>query len=275
MPDSTLRIAVAGGTGTLGRRVTEELRSRGHDVRVLSRRSPDYPVDLTTGDGLATALAGCNVVVDVSNDASKHAARTLVDGSRRLLAAGQAAGVRHHVGVSIVGCDRVPLGYFRAKLEQERVVERGPVPWSLVRATQFHELVAATLAPAARWRVLPVPRAALQPVACAEVARAVADVAAGAARLGRLEVAGPEVADTRDFARRWRSVTGRRALLIPVPLPGRLGRALRAGALTAERPDVTGTQSFTAWLEARREADRVVAIDAVRNLDKPAGVPER
>jgi uncharacterized protein YbjT (DUF2867 family) len=173
MPENSLRIAVAGGTGTLGRRVTEELRSRGHDVRVLSRRSPDYPVDLTTGDGLAAAVAGCDVVVDVSNDASKHAARTLVDGSRRLLAAGQAAGVGHHVAVSIVGCDRVPMGYFRAKLEQERVVERGPVPWSLVRATQFHELVAATLAPAARWRVLPVPRAAraADPGAAAGAAR--------------------------------------------------------------------------------------------------------
>jgi uncharacterized protein YbjT (DUF2867 family) len=256
MPDNSLRIAVAGGTGTLGRHVTKELRSRGHDVRVLSRRSPDYPVDLTTGDGLAVAVAGCDVVVDVSNDASKRAAHTLVDGSCRLLAAGQAAGVDHHVAVSIVGCDRVPVGYFRVKLEQERVVERGPVPWSLVRATQFHELVAATLAPAARWRVLPVPRAALQPVASAEVARAVADVAAGAPRLGRFEVAGPEVADARELARSWRSVTGRRALLIPVRLPGRLGRALRAGALTAERPDVSGTTSFAVWLEARREAAR-------------------
>jgi len=242
MRDNNLTIAVAGGTGTLGRRVTEELRSRGHDVRVLSRRSPDYRVDLTTGDGLAAALAGCDVVIDASNDASKHAARTLVEGSRRLLAAGQAAGVRHHVCVSIVGCDQVPMGYFRAKLDQERVVERGPVPWSLVRATQFHELVAATLAPAARWRVLPVPRAALQPVACAEVARAVADVAEGPAHLDRLEV-------------------GRRALLLGVPLPGRLGRALRAGALTTGRPDVSGTTGFAAWLEAtQREAVQVEAV---------------
>jgi uncharacterized protein YbjT (DUF2867 family) len=252
-----MRIAIAGGTGTLGRRVAEELRSRGHEVRVLSRSSPDYRVDLTTGDGLAPAVAGCDVVVDASNDSSKHAAQTLVGGSRRLLAAGPAAGVRHHVGVSIVGCERVPLGYFRAKAEQELVVERGPVPWSLVRATQFHELVAATLESAGRWRVLPVPRAALQPVACAEVARAVANVAEGAPRLGRVEVAGPEVADVRDLARTWRSATGRRALLLPVPLPGRLGRALRAGALTAERPDVSGTANFAAWLgPSRPEAPR-------------------
>jgi uncharacterized protein YbjT (DUF2867 family) len=144
--ENMLTIAVAGGTGTLGRRVTEGLRSRGHDVRVLSCRSPDYRVDLTTGEGLAAALAGCDVVVDASNDASKHAAHTLVE--------------------------------------------------------------------------------------------------------GRLEVAGPEVADARDLARTWRSVTGWRALLLPVPLPGRLGRALGAGVLTTGRPDVSGTTGFAAWLEA-------------------------
>ena len=117
------------------------------------------------------------------------------------------------------------------------------MPWSLVRATQFHELIAATLAPAARWRVLPVPRAALQPVACAEVA------------------------DARDLARTWRSVTGRRAILLPVPLPGKLGRALRAGALTAGRPDVSGTIRFAAWLEsAQREA---ALQDAAREDARP------
>jgi len=225
-----MRIAIAGGTGTLGRRVAEELRSRGHDVRVLSRSAPEYRVDLTTGDGLGAALEGCDVIVDVTNDSSRHAAQTLVDGSRRLLAAEQAAGVGHHVGMSIVGCERVPLGYFRVKAEQEQVIEQGPVPWSLVRATQFHEIVAATLAPAGRWRILPVPRAALQTVACAEVARVVADVAEGAPRLRRIDVAGPEVVDAREVARTWRSVTGKRALLLPVPLPGRLG-----GRCAAER----------------------------------------
>ena len=211
MADNTMRIAIAGGTGLLGGHVARELRSRGHEVRVLSRRSPDYPVDLTTGAGLGPALAGCDAVVDASN-AAKHAERTLVDGSRRLLAAEAAAGVSHHVGVSIVGCELVPLGYFRVKARQEGVIEHGPVPWTLVRATQFHEHVAATMASAGRWRVLPVPHAALQTVASAEVARVVSDLAESAPRLGRVQVAGPEVADARDLARTWRSVTGRRAL---------------------------------------------------------------
>ena len=165
-----MRIAIAGGTGLLGGHVASELRSRGHEVRVLSRRSPEYPVDLTTGEGLERALTGCDAVVDAAN-AAKQAARTLVDGSARLLAAEEAAGVGHHVGVSVVGCELLALGYFQVKARQERVIEQGPVPWSLVRATQFHELVAATFASADRWRVLPVPRAALQTVASAEVAR--------------------------------------------------------------------------------------------------------
>jgi uncharacterized protein YbjT (DUF2867 family) len=247
-----VRIAVAGGTGTLGRAVAEELRGRGHEVRVLSRHAAQYRVDLTTGEGLAEALAGCAVVVDASNAQSGgRAVRTLVEGSRRLLAAGQAAGVGHHVCVSIVGCDRAPVSYYRVKVDQERVVEQGPVPWTIVRATQFHELLGSVLDAAGRWRVVPVPRARLQTVAVCEVAAAVADVATGTPRRGRVEVAGPRVADARELARGWRSVTGRRCLLLPVPLPGVLGRALRAGALTAESPDVRGTIAFADWLDGR------------------------
>ena len=245
-----MRIAIAGGTGTLGRPVAEALRSRGHEVRVLSRRGPEYRVDVTTGEGLAEALEGVDVVVDATNDSSKHAADTLVEGSRRLLAAEEVAGVGHHVCVSIVGCELVPARYFRIKAEQERVVEEGPQPWSIVRATQFHELVDMALAPTARKHLMPVPRVPLQTVASTEVARVVADVAEGAPRRGRVEVVGPEVVDARELARTWRSTTGRRALLLPLPLPGRMGRALRAGALIAERPDVRGTTPFATWLAA-------------------------
>jgi len=245
-----MRIAIAGGTGTLGRPVADALRSRGHEVRVLSRRGPEYRVDVTTGEGLAEALEGVHVVVDATNDSSKHAADTLVEGSRRLLAAEEVAGVGHHVCVSIVGCELVPARYFRIKAEQERVVEEGPQPWSIVRATQFHELVDMALAPTARKHLMPVPRVPLQTVASTEVARVVADVAEGAPRRGRVEVVGPEVVDARELARTWRSTTGRRALLLPLPLPGRMGRALRAGALIAERPDVRGTTPFATWLAA-------------------------
>jgi uncharacterized protein YbjT (DUF2867 family) len=241
-------VAIIGGSGTLGRLVAGELRSRGHEVRILGRSAPEHRVDLTSGDGLDAALKGCDVVIDASNNSSKRAREVLVDGSRRLLAAEEAAAVGHHVAVSIVGCEQLPLSYFQVKAGQERVVRQGPVPWSLVRATQFHELIAATFAAAARWRILPAPHAWLQTVAAADVAALVAGVAANPPRQGSVEVAGPEITDARDLARSWLSVTGSRAVLLPVAVPGRLGRALRAGALTTDRPDVRATVTFAEWL---------------------------
>ena len=182
-----MRIAIAGGTGTLGRHVAAVLAERGHEVRVLSRGSATYKVDLSTGDGLAEALAGCDLVVDASNSPSaKGAAQVLAEGSKRLLAAEQAAGVGHHICVSIVGIEQLPVGYYRVKLQQEAVVEHGPVPWSIVRATQFHELAAATFRSAARYRLLPGLRFQVQTVAAAEVAAAVAQD-------GRLRPAGRPV----------------------------------------------------------------------------------
>src|SRR5690348_3468426 len=118
----TMTIAIVGGTGTLGRQVAAELEARGNRVRPLSRHAPEYRVDLATGDGLGPALAGCDVVVDASNSSARKPAGILVDGSRRLLEAEAATGVKHHVCVSIVGCDQVPMGYYRAKSDQERVV---------------------------------------------------------------------------------------------------------------------------------------------------------
>jgi uncharacterized protein YbjT (DUF2867 family) len=244
-----MRIAIVGGAGTLGRHITAELAQRGHDVRVLSRSSKDFPVDLISGQGLTAALDGCGAVVDASNASSpKRAAQVLVQGSGRLLAAEQHAGVRHHVGISTVGCERVSMGYYRVKVEQEHVIEQGPVPWSMVRATQFHELAAAALGAAGRWHVLPVPDMQVQPIAAAEVARAVADVALGEPGRGRIQVAGPQVTTAAALARTWKRITGHRALSVPMPVLGRLGRALRTGGLTAEHADVLGSLRFADWL---------------------------
>jgi len=246
-----MNIAIVGGTGTLGRQVVSQLRARGHEVRVLSRNAPEYRVDLTTGDGLDKALAGCDVVVDASNNASRTASATLVDGTRRLLAAGREAGVAHHVCVSVLGCELVPAAYFKVKAEQENVVAQGTVPWTIVRATQFHEYVAAMMAAPARYGVVPVPSAVLQPVASAEVAAVVADIAADGTRRGRVEVAGPELASVADLARTWRKAVGKRAVLVPLPLPGTLAKALRGGALTSAHPDIRGSQTFAAWATAQ------------------------
>ena len=242
-----MRIAIAGGTGTLGRPVADALRERGPEVRVLSRHAPEYQVDLTTGAGLAAALDGCQVVVDASNGPPRDAAATLVAGSRRLLDAEREAGVQHHVCVSIVGCDRLPVKYYQVKTEQEEVVAHGPVPWTIVRATQFHELVATLFGGVARYGAVPALRGVLQPIAAAEAAHAVADVAVGEPRRGRVEVAGPEIVPIGDLAATWRRTAGRRAVLVPVPVPGRVGRALRDGWLTAARPDVRGSITFATW----------------------------
>ena len=246
-----MKIAVVGATGTLGTLVTSELERRGHDVRALSRYSPDHPVDLRTGDGLSEALAGCEVVVDASNDAS-GSPEVLVEGCRRLLAAEQQTGVGHHICVSIVGCDRMQVGYYKIKLQQEGVVEEAEVPWSIVRATQFHELIAMTFRRGSKLGVMPVPRAQLQSVAGADVAAEIAQVAEGPPLGGRREIAGPEVIDARVMARQWRSGTHRHVLLVPIRLPGKLGSALRAGLLTAIDPDVLGTTTFTSWLAAQQ-----------------------
>lgn len=254
---NTLHIAVAGGTGTLGRHVVEELRARGHNVRVLSRSSAEYPVDLCTGEGLEAALAGCDVVVDAANSTSPRTMRaTLVDGTKRLVAAEHAAGVGHHVCVSIVGCDRVPMPYYKVKVAQEDAVMAGPVPWTIVRATQFHELIAGLFTATARARVLLAPKnVTMRPVAAVEAARAVADAAEAAPRHGRIEAAGPERTDLRTLAATWRTTTARRAALLPAPIPGRMGRALRAGHLASARPDAQGVTSFAEWLaeQGKRE----------------------
>jgi uncharacterized protein YbjT (DUF2867 family) len=246
-----MRIAVAGGTGTIGRRIASVLARDGHEVRALSRSAAEYSVDLTTGAGLEAALEGCDVVVDASNGPSSHKARAvLVVGSRRMLEAERRAGVRHHVCVSIIGIDDVPIAYYRVKVEQERVVEGGGLPWTIVRSTQFHDLLGALLSAAGRRYVLSAARAQFQPVDVDEAADVVAAVATDPPRLARTTVAGPEVHDLRSLGRVWREATGRRAIEIPIPLPGKLGRALREGRLTCANPDVRGTRTFAAWLRA-------------------------
>lgn len=249
-----LTIAVIGGSGTLGRSVVAELLRRGHDVRAVSRHSAEYRADLRSGEGLLKAIDGCDVVVDASNDMSKAGAEILVEGSRRLLAAEKSVGVGHHICVSIVGCERLPIGYYGIKAAQERVVDESDRPWSIVRSTQFHELIASFFALVARYYLTPVPRVRLQSIASVETAHAVADVAEGAPLGRRISVAGPEIEEVRHFAETWRRITGRRTLLLPLPLPGKFGSALKNGVLADEHPDVAGVISFATWLSSEQTA---------------------
>ena len=249
-----MKVAVAGGTGTLGTPLVAELARRGNEVVALSRTAPGAlpagaahrRVDLTGGEGLAGALAGIEVLVDATNT-SPTKGDELVAITRRLLDAAAEAGVRHFVGVSIVGCDRVPTSYYKAKVRQEEAIAAGRVPWSLLRATQFHNLLDWAFGAAARWRLLPTGRARLQPVDVRVVAARLAE-AAHSEPAGRLpDLAGPEVRTLSELAHAWRAARGRRLLPLRIPMVGKIGRPLRDAALCDPRA-AAGGPTFEEWL---------------------------
>lgn len=188
-----MKIAVIGGTGLIGSQVVKILNASGHEAVPLS---PSTGVDLLSGQGLAEALEGADVVVNLTNsptfdDASPAFFEKTMD---NLLAAAKAAGVGHAVILSIVGADLVPgLVYYRAKVLQEEILKSGPVPYSIVRATQFFEFIDAVLSWTADEDTVRLPATLVQPMAAADVAQAVADVSAGAPLQGTRSVAGPEV----------------------------------------------------------------------------------
>lgn len=250
-----VKAAVIGGTGVLGAPIVAELAARGDAVTVISRNAPGRlpegathrAVDLTDGAGLDEALAGVEVVLDASNSSPRNAGPVLVDGTQRLLSAAAEAGARHYVGISIVGCDRVPTGYYTVKVEQEEAIAAGPVPWSLLRATQFHSLLAWAFGEAARFRLRPTGKARLQPVDAAVVAARLAE-AAHRDPAGRLpELAGPELRTLSELSAAWRRAKGRAALPLRLPSVGKIGRPAAEGALC--NPDAAGGgPTFEQWL---------------------------
>jgi uncharacterized protein YbjT (DUF2867 family) len=248
-----MTVAVVGGTGTLGALVVADLLGRGERVAVLSRRAAGVPagaehrrVDLTSGEGLDLALDGVRAVVDASNS-QKTAKETLVAGTTRLLEAGARAGVANHVTISIVGCDRLAISYYKVKVEQEEALEAGEVPWTLLRATQFHQLVDSALAEAARFGVRPTGTAKVQPIDPAPVASRLAE-AALAAPAGRLpDIAGPRVQTLTELSDAWARARGKHRLHLRVPAWGKIGKALAAGAICDERASAPG-EDFEEWL---------------------------
>ncbi|MCT4357536.1 SDR family oxidoreductase [Streptomyces sp. Je 1-79] len=196
-----MKITVIGGTGLIGSQLVTTLRDAGHDVLAASLSSG---VDLLTGQGLDEALADAHTVVNVTNsptfdEASLDFFRTTVG---NLLNAGERAGVRHQVALSIVGVDQVPaLDYYRAKVLQEDLLRDGPAPYSIVRATQFFEFMDAVLSWSADDRTVRLPSTPLQPIATADVVDALADVATGAPLNGTLDVAGPDLLTLDEIGR--------------------------------------------------------------------------
>jgi uncharacterized protein YbjT (DUF2867 family) len=188
-----MKIVIIGGTGLIGSKVVTRLREHGHQAVPAS---PDTGVNTLTGEGLAQVLTGAAVVIDVSNSPSFEDAAVLrffETSTGNLLAAEAAAGVGHHVALSVVGCDRVPeSGYLRAKVAQEKLIRNSPIPYSIVRATQFFEFVKRIADEATDGNRVRLPPVLFQPIAAADVANAVCRIAVGAPLNGVVEVAGPQ-----------------------------------------------------------------------------------
>jgi uncharacterized protein YbjT (DUF2867 family) len=226
-------VLVTGGTGSLGSRVVERLRAAGREARALSRGGRPCTVhgDLLTGEGLEEAVAGVGTIVHCASSPTRTR-RTDVEGTERLLRTAHRAGVSHFVFISIVGVDRNPyFPYYGAKLEVERMVERSPVPWTILRATQFHEFVLMQIRFLDRLPVLLVPRGfLLQPIDIGEVAGRMTDLAL-AEPAGRVpDIGGPEVGTFVGFARSYREALGRRKRIVGVTVPGKTAHAFRDGA---------------------------------------------
>ncbi|MBO3748348.1 SDR family oxidoreductase [Streptosporangiaceae bacterium NEAU-GS5] len=197
-----MKIVVIGGTGLIGSKVVAKLKAQGHEAVAAS---PNTGVNTLTGEGLAEALTGASVVVDVSNSPSFEPSAVMEffeTSTRNVLAAEADAGVGHHVALSIVGTERLPEnGYFRAKIAQEQLIEKSTIPFSLVHATQFFEFVRGIADEATVDGKVWIAPVRFQPMASEDVAQAVADAAAGAPLNGRLEIAGPDQYQMDEFFR--------------------------------------------------------------------------
>jgi uncharacterized protein YbjT (DUF2867 family) len=249
-PGQKLMVGVLGGSGRTGVLLLDELARRGHRAVALSRSAPPGDaaehrrVDVRTDEGLAASLDGLDVLVDVLNGG----ADVLVEGARRAYEAARAEGVGHVVALSAAGAGTVPMTYYDDKAGQEAALAAAGVPWSVLRAAQFHSYVAWMLAAAARRGVLPLLRVPVEPVDAGEAAAALADrVEAGPS--GRVHAfAGPRVERMDRLARGWAADTGARwRLPLRVPAVGRRLGALTHGGLLAEDPE-RGTLTFADWL---------------------------
>lgn len=245
-----MKIAIAGATGVVGRHVADAAAAQGHDVVPLAR---SLGVDVLTGDGLAARLEGVDAVVDCLNVATTRK-RPAVDffttTTDNLLAAGERAGVGHHVLLSIVGIDKVPFGYYDGKVAQERRVRDSGRPATMLRATQFHEFAEQMLERAKVGPLVVAPKMLSAPVAAREVGAALVELAAGAPQAETLEIGGPERLEMSDLVAR--VAKARRAgKVVATRLPGAAGKAMTAGHLVPSSPWRTGTQTWDDWFESR------------------------
>jgi uncharacterized protein YbjT (DUF2867 family) len=242
-----MKIAIAGGTGTVGRYAVAAAVSRGHEVVILSRSKG---ADVQTGRGLTDALGGVHAVIDVTNTMTlfaRTARRFFETGTRHLLAAEEAAGVRHHVALSIVGIDGMEASYYAGKLAQERTVAAGRVPFTIVRAAQFHEFAGQFLE-SRGGPIAIVPTMLVRPVAACEVGDYLVTIAEGQPMKRATDLVGPRDERLADLARRQLAHEGSNRHVWEVRLPGGYGRGLASGSLRGSASRIEGQITFEAWL---------------------------
>ena len=245
-----MKIVVIGGSGLIGKRLVNKLRQHGHEVLAAS---PSSGVNTVTGEGLAEALAGAQVVVDVANapDWEDNAVLAFFETSgRNLLAAAAAAGVGHHVALSVVGTDRLlASGYFRAKMAQEKLIKASPIPYTIVRATQFYEFVGNIAQLATAGQTVRLPPVLMQPIAADDVAAVLADVALAEPLNGMFELAGPEPIRQDDLVRQFLKATGDARTVIADPKALYYGLTVNDQSLTPGDNPRLGSIRFERWLK--------------------------
>ncbi|QEW04179.1 SDR family oxidoreductase [Microbacterium lushaniae] len=251
---TAVRVAVAGGTGAVGHHAVASLRAAGHEPVVISR---GRGVDARRAAGLDAALEGVDAVIDALSVETLDGGETVEffrATTQNLLAAEARAGVQHHVALSIVAIERAPFGYYAGKVAQEQLVEAGDIPWTILRAAQFHEFAAQMYDRAKIGPLRVAPRMRTQPVAAREVGDALAAIAAGGAA-GRVpDLAGPREESLVRMVRAYARAIGARGWLPAVPVPGPFGRAQRDGSLLPDASATLGRQTFDQWLAGVRPA---------------------
>src|SRR2546421_6680645 len=247
--DSNMKIVVIGGSGLIGKKVVTNLRQRGHEVLAAS---PSSGVNTVTGEGLAQALASAQVVVDVANAPSWEDNAVLAffeTSGRNLLAAGAAAGIGHHVALSVVGTDRLlASGYFRAKLAQEKLIKASPIPYTIVRSTQFFEFVGGIAQSATEGQRVRVPPVLMQPIVSDDVAAFIADAALAEPLNGTVDLAGPEPIRQDDLVRRFLKATGDARTVIADSKALYFGIAVNDQSLMPGDNPRLGPTRFADWL---------------------------